>query len=336
MDEAGGDMARLNGPKKAAIMLLSIGEDAAAEVMKNLQESEIKEVMVQMNRVSEITLADVERVTNEFYRRTEIEPRRDTVPPETKMQFLSKTLSKALGKERSDELLGKVMDLPSRGAIEKLKWYAPKTIAEVISGEHPQVIAAILACFDDPQLASEVISELPAPLRGPVMDRLAKIKGVPEAWVKEIEASLDELFAPKESQREPFGQRLVAGMIGGADKQSEREMLAQLESKDPKLAGEIKGRIVRFEDFIRLDGLGVQKILEESQMDDVLLALRTAEESLRKHILENVSINTSNRIRAQLKTMPPTRVGDIEKARKRLALIATGLAQKGEITFLGK
>jgi len=336
-------MAKLTGPQKAAILLLSLGEDAAAEVMKNLSEDEMREVMAMVARYQDYTEADVARVLNEYHQRTTGPAEPPKVAPETKMAFLDKTLGRALGEERSKVLLGQIVDSPKGGALQRLKWHAPQTIAQVIQNEQPQVIAVILACFDEPELAARVMGALPQGLRGQVMSRFQRIKGIQPDWLEEVEASLQGLFAQAAAQPPaPEGVRKVAAVLGtealeeGPGAQRAAKVLGELQRMNPQVAGAVRGQRVAFHEFIRIDAFGIQKILEQAHMDDVIMALRTADDAVREHILGNISPPTAHRIQQEIDQMGPARISDMEQARKRLCAIATQLWAAGEIHVLGK
>ncbi|MDH4121505.1 MAG: hypothetical protein OEV94_07365 [Deltaproteobacteria bacterium] len=330
-------MARLTGPEKAAILMLTMGEDGAAEVMKNLSEGEIRQVTALMADYQRFTPADVTRVTNEFYLRKEHKPP-PAAPPETRLRFLTQTLGRALGEEKSGELLGKIIAPEKGGALEKLKWYPPATIAQVLSKEHPQVIAVVLACFDDPELGAKVIGRLPPPLRQPVMERLAGIKGVPEEWLDMLESALGDLFVEPQNPEAPptDGVKQISQVVAVVPPPVGQAMLAGLERKDPELASSIRRNIVTVDDLLLLDGPGIQKILDLASMEDVLLTLRAVGEDLREHILKNCSVVTARRLQTELASLAPARVRDMDAARQRLTQIAQRLAEAGEIRFLGK
>ena len=328
---------KLTGHQKAAIMLLSIGEDAAAEVMKHLAEDEIKGIAGFMSRFQEITPADVERVCNEYFIRTE----KGVVPPiplETKSQYLKKVLGKAVGEARADELLGEMLLAPPGGALEKLQWHAPHTVANFISREHPQVVAVILATMEEQGLADKVLAILPADLQKDVVERIAGLKTIPSERIRDIEESLEQMMASEEGNlyKGDSGTHRVAEVLNTSPVAMENAIMSHIEEKDPDLAERIRDQMLRFDDFIKMDNPGIQKVLNLSTMQDLVLALRTADEYLREHILSNLSNRMAQQIVDEIENLGPTRVTEIEAAQSRLTGIARELIGKGEVNILGR
>lgn len=333
-------MKRLTGPQKVAILLMSIGEDAAAEVIKELSEEEIHEVMGVMANYQEFTQADVDRVMNEFYARKDNAGAPAVAAPETKLAFLNKTLTKALGQERGAALLEKVMEVPKTGtAIEKLKWHSPRTIADVLGNEHPQVIAVVLACLDEPDLAGQVMAELPKALAEQVIERFAAIKGIQPEWLEEVEAFLAEKLGPKEEGQDADGKQAgakrAAEILQAGGTEMKGRVLANMRQKDPRMATAVADKIVYFDHLIYLNNVAIQRVLEQADLEQVVLALSTADESLKAHILNNISIGAAHRIREELELLGPQRLGDIEAARNAITQIAIQLADDGVIQFVG-
>lgn len=323
---------RLTGPQKAAILLLALGEDAAAEVLKNLSEDEIKEVSRYMARYQEIRPEDVTRVVNEFYlvaERTRALP----AAPETKVDYLRKVLSRALGEERGKALVDGLLSPPSGSAIERLKWHDPATIAKFIGREHPQVIAVILANLGDPALAQSVLAELPEAVQGDVITRFARLRAVPEEVLKEVEESLNEQLNPAPKSGAAKGQR-VAELLTSAPPRMEKSLLRQLQQKDPVLAESVRGQMFAFEDLANVDNLGIQKLLARTPTEDVVLALKVADDTLRRHFLRNMAPASAQAVEAALEDIVPTPISAVEAAQKRICTLAKQLADQGAFQVL--
>lgn len=326
---------RLNGPQKAAILLLSLGEEAAAEVMKNLSKEEITLLSAHLSRVEAVTPREVDRVTNEFYR---IAEKGKFLPasPETKTGYLKKILSKALGEDKTDDLIGGMLKEGSESPLEKLKWHDPRTIAEYISGEHPQVIAVILANLGDPNLTRQVMEAMPEEIRGGVLARLVRLREISSEWVEEIEASMiaEMAEAHGETKGGEAGPERVAGVINAVPRKMEENMMAHIEEQDQELAGRIRRQMFPFEDFIKLDNQGMQKVLEQATNEDLILALCSADEPIRRHFLRNLTDDNARALEEALESPGPIRISDMEAAQKRLSNIARILAAKGELHIL--
>ena len=329
--------SRLIGPRKAAILLLTLGEDAAAEVLKQLSEEEVRAVTRFMSQFQDVTPQDVERVVNEYFVRQGGE-HLPAAPPETKIQYLHKVLGKALGEERSAALVQGILSAPPGGALEQLKWHAPRTIAQFIAKEHPQVIAVILATMEEPGLAARVLGELPSAMQGDVAQRLAGLKTISPEWVNDIQETLADAMLPatREASEKAAGPQRAADVLTTGSRAMETAILSHIEQKDPALAEKIRGAMFRFEDFIRLDNLGLQKILGRSSTRDLVLALRLADDDLREHVYRNLSTNHARMIQEELENLGPMRVYELEQAQLRLIAVARELMEKGEVTALGE
>jgi flagellar motor switch protein FliG len=325
---------RLSGPQKAAILLLSLGEEAAAEVIKNMSEDEIKEVARYMGRFNEIRPEDVTRVTNEFYlvaERTRLLP----AAPETKVQYLKKVLSRALGEERSSGIVNGLVDAPTGSALERLKWHDPATIAQFIGEEHPQVIAVILANLGDPALAQSVIAELPDAVGADVINRFARLRTVPDEVLKEIEETLNEQMSPGPRGGTVGGQR-VADLLSSAPRRMEKSLMGALQKQDPALAEAVRSQMFEFEDLMKVDNVGIQKLLARTASEDLVLALKVADDSLRRHFLHNMSPTSAKAVENALEELGPTPVSSVEAAQKRICTTARELADAGGLQVLDR
>ncbi|HEX7927438.1 MAG TPA: flagellar motor switch protein FliG [bacterium] len=324
-------MPPLSGPQKAAILLLSLGEDAAAEVIRNMSEDEIKEVTRYMARIEEIRPEDVTRVTNEFYlvaERTRMLP----AAPETKVQYLKKVLSKALGDERSATIVNGLLSPPSGSAIERLKWHDPASIAQFIGEEHPQVIAVILANLGDPSLAQSVIAELPEAVQPDVINRFARLRAIPDEVLKEIEESLNEQMSP--GPKGTVGGQRVAELLTSAPRRMEKSLMGALQKADPALAEAVRSQMFEFGDLMKVDNVGIQKLLAKTSGEDLVLALKLADDGLRRHFFQNMSAASAKAVETALDELGPTPVSSVEAAQKRMCTTARELADQGALQVL--
>lgn len=322
----------LSGPQKAAILLLSLGEEAAAEVIKNLSEDEIKAVSQYMSRFDRVTPKDVDRVMNEFYRVAE-KGRFLPAPPETKIEYLKKILARAVGEEQAEKTVQGLVERKPESPFETLRWHDPTTIAEFLAGEHPQVIAVILANLGDPHLAQEVIAALPEDMQQDILTRYARIRTIPDDWLEEIAASLSEDMAAMRprSTEGPVGERQVAGVLAASSQPMEDVLIEHLRARNPELAERIAQRIFAFADLIKIDNYGIQLILKRTPGDDLVLALKLADEPLTRHLFRNMSEDAARKIQQALDELGPTPVARIEAAQKRIANTARVLIESGEI-----
>lgn len=323
---------RLSGPQKAAILLLSLGEDAAAEVIKNLSEDEVREVSRYMARFQDVRPADVDRVMNEFYLVAE-KGRFLPAPPETKIEYLKKILTRAIGEEQAERTVQGLVAGKPASSFEQLRWHDPQTIASFLAAEHPQVIAVILANLGDPMLAQAVIAALPDDMQRDILTRYARIRVVPDDWLQEIEASLSEDIAATRTRPAPApaGEQRVTEVLGVAAQPMEDLLIEHLRSRNPELAERISKRMFSFADLIKIDNYGIQLILKRTPGDDLVLALKIADEPLSRHLMHNMSAEAARKVQEAIDGLGPTPVSRIEAAQKRIANTARVLIENGEV-----
>ncbi|MBI3992409.1 MAG: flagellar motor switch protein FliG [Candidatus Lambdaproteobacteria bacterium] len=328
---------RYSGPQKAAILLLALGEETAAEVLKNLNEAEIQDLAQFIGRLEEVTPRDVDRVANEYYRVAE---RKNFIPgpPETKVGYLRGVLNRALGEEKATRLVDGMLAGGGESTLQRLTWHAPSTIADFLGGEHPQVIAVILANLGDPNLAMSIISHLPQGVQQDVYQRLARYKAISQELLDELEQSLQEEIKRPPAPRADVqsGTELVADVLETSTRAVESKLLRHIEQRNPELAEKIRGRMFVFEDFIKIDNYGIQQVLQQTTNNDLVLALKTASEPLQRHFFRNMSTDSVRAIQEALGAMGPVRISEIEAAQKRLAAIAGRLNDQGELTILDR
>src|SRR5579863_2310052 len=325
---------RLTGPQKAAILLLALGEESAAEVLKNLSDEEIRDVTMVMSRVDEVTSADVQRVTDEFYLVAE-KARFLPSPPETKVQYLKKVLSKAMGDAKAQEVVDGMVKAAPGSTLERLKWHDPATIATFIGVEHPQVVAVILANLGDPQLARSVLESLPEHLQQDIVPRLAKLRAIPSDWLQEIDQSLTEQTGPSTADpAHDVGPQRVATMLASTTRATETRWLSHIQRQDPALADRIRDHLFPFEDFVKVDNMGMQKVLARTPGDDIVLALKLADEGLRNHFMRNLAPQAAAQIERAMQEMGPISVAQVEAAQRRIATTAKEMSERGELFVL--
>lgn len=328
---------RLTGAKKAAILLLSMGEDAASDVLKNLSDEDITEITRAMRSFDGVSQNEVQRVANEYFLLAE-KGRFLPASPETKTTYLRKIFSRALGEEEAERIVQGMLATEGAGPLEKLQWHDPVTIAEFVSGEHPQVIAVILANLGDPALTQQVLDALPSELSEDVLSRLLQIREVSGEWIEEIEKSLgEEMVEPSpqaSSQPQRGGSQQVAGMMNAASPEMEHAIMGHIERQDVELAASIREKMFPFEAFLRVDNMSIQKVVEKATNQDLVHALATAEEPLRRHFFRNLSPDNVKALTEAIANQGPIRVSAIESAQKRLSNIARELAVKGELRLL--
>ena len=329
-------VGKLTGPKKAAILLLSLGEEGAADIIKNLEDQEIQQVGYYMARFTDVSPEELDNVLEEFYRKVSIQ--KDGVTINASGDYVKNTLTKALGSDKAKDLVDNLSDSAEEGALESLKWMDPRTIAQFIMNEHPQTIALILAHLEDPEQTGAVLKELPENIQADVAYRMAILESIPPGVVAEI----DEVLSREMQNTGAFsaskvgGIEAVAEMLNTMDKSTESRILATIEESNPELAEQIHELMFTFEDLVLIDGKGIQAIMKEIPQNELVLTLKTGSDAVKELIFSNMSERAADMVREDLENLGPVRVSDIDTAQQKMVKIARKLEEEGKIIIGGR
>ena len=328
-------VSTLSGPEKAAILLMSIGEDNAGMVMANMEEREIQAIGNYMSALGDVDQATMDEVTKEFYMATRTGIGGIGIAGS---DFLKAALMKAMDPAKATEILNNIStpgeDLS--GGLETLRMLEPKTISAFLINEHPQTAAIILAHLDD-KVVGGVFAELPEEKRTEIMLRLATLERVSPNVIRELDVALQgELRSQGASSGNRLGGvELAAQIIGAMDKDVEAGVMSELEEVNPELAQQIADLRFVFEDINKIDDPGIQLILKEIDQAGLPLALKTASEELKEKLFFNMSERASEMLKDDLENLPPTKLADVEKAQKKIIASCKKLESDGKIQVGG-
>ncbi|MEE8434448.1 MAG: flagellar motor switch protein FliG [bacterium] len=329
-------VGKLTGPKKAAILLLAMGEEGASEVVKNLEDSEIQQVGYYMARFTDVAPEELDVVLEEFYNKSGTAG--DGFLINASGDFVRNTISKALGGDRAKELVDNLSATVEESALESLKWLDPKAIANFITHEHPQTIALILAHLEDPEQTATVLKELPENLQADVVYRMAILESIQPGVVSEIDEVLSREMQASGAMgtSKVGGIEAVAEMLNSLDKSTETRILATIEESNPDLAEQIRELMFTFEDMVLIDSKSMQVVVKEMPRDELVLALKTASEPIKELIFSAQSTRAAEMLREDLEVLPPTKVSDVERAQQAMVKIARQLEEEGKIVIGGR
>ncbi|MDH4224835.1 MAG: flagellar motor switch protein FliG [Deltaproteobacteria bacterium] len=329
-------VGKLTGPKKAAILLLSLGEEGAADVIKNLEDSEIQQVGYYMARFTDVSPEEVDMVLEEFFSKNFKDGGGFTI--NASGDFVKNALTKALGGDRAKELVDNLSANVEESALESLKWLDPKAIANFITHEHPQTIALILAHLEDPEQTATVLKELPENLQADVVYRMATLESIQPGVVSEIDEVLSREMqaAGAMGTSKVGGIESVAEMLNSVDKSTETRILATIEESNPDLAEQIRELMFTFEDMVLIDSRSMQLVLKEMPQQELALALKTASDAIKELIFSSMSQRASEMLREDLEVMGPVRVSEVEKAQQTMVKISRKLEEEGKIVIGGR
>jgi len=322
----------LTGPQKAAIFLLSMGEEFTSQIFSKLEDDEIKRLSRAMSRVQQLSSETINEVLNEFNRSitstTDLKVKGDS--------FVKNIISRSISGDRAENILEEISGDLGPTPFENLRDVESKTLAKFIQNEHPQTIALILAHIDSGK-AAEVITNFPENLQTDVVLRIANLENVPQNIVAEIEEVLQKEINTLGTidARKAGGAEAVAEILNQVDQSTENAILSKIEEDHADLANDIRKLMFVFEDLINVDDRGIRGILREVNNEELTLALKTASDALKSKIFGNLSERAAAIIQEDLEIMGPVKLVDVEKAQQSVLRVAKRLESEGKI-MLGK
>ncbi len=330
-DKKEASASNLTGPEKAAIFLLTLGEEFTAQVFQRLNEDEIKAVGRQMSKIDHVEKEDIKALLSEF--------KSDEGGEEIYLSgddMLEAALKKSLSTEKANEILDEIRSDWRLTLFQQARKLDPKALVNFLRNEHPQTVALVLSVLD-PQQAAAILAELKEDLQVEVVMRMAELDKVSPEILVEIDRVLQEELISVESME---GQRLggvetVAEILNNADRALEAAVLEGVEEQREELAEEIRRLMFVFEDLINVDDRGIMAILKEVSTDDLKLALRTASDELKEKVFKNMSSRAVEMLKEDMEIMGPVRVKDVEGAQQAIIKIAKRLEQEGKIQLMG-
>jgi flagellar motor switch protein FliG len=330
-------VGKMTGPKKAAILLVAIGEEAAADVIKNLEDSEIQQVGYYMSRFTDVSPEELDMVLEEFYNKSTSSDGM-AFSLNASPDYVKNTLTKALGGDRAKDLVDNLSANIEGSALESLKWLDPKAIANFIIHEHPQTIALILAHLEDPEQTSTVLKALPENLQADVVYRMAVLESIQPGVVAEIDGVLQREIQAQGAMgtHQVGGIAAVAEVLNSLDKSTEVRVLATIEESNPDLAEQIRELMFTFEDLVSIDQRGMQLVIKEVPPQDLVMALKTASDPIKELIFGSLSVRAADMLREDLEVLGPVRVADVEKAQQSLVRVARKMEEEGRIIIGGR
>lgn len=320
----------ISNREKIAVLMVSLGNDIAAEVYKKLDDTAIELITLEVANLRKVTpelklevLKEAQEIlmAREFMARGGVDYARDV-------------LERALGPERAQNLLARITASLQVRPFDFMRHTDPQQVLSFIQGEHPQTIALILSYLEPPQ-AAMILSGLSSVMQAEVAKRIARMDRITPEVLREVERVLERKLSTVMGQDFTMagGIDAVVAIVNSADRTTERNIMEYLEENDPELAEEIKKRLFVFEDIIRLDDRSLQRVLREVDMKELGLALKGATEELRTKFFRNMSKRAAEMLQEDMDYMGPVRVKDVEESQQKVVNIVRGLEEQGEIVI---
>ncbi len=319
-------MKKLTGIEKVAAFLSVIGEDAATQVFKHLDPLELARVVPMMARVK-LSPDLAGGLLRDFSEKV------GSAMLAVDEDYIKKILVKAFGEDHAKKLMDKIESGAS--AFDILRWLDASAIANMLSREHPQTIAIIVAYLEATQ-AAEVMAKLPEHIKIDVALRIASLDQISPSILGELEDVLQSQLQSYTRGRKIGGIRTVAEILNQLDRATEDLILKNIEEKDQILADEIRKLMFTFDDLISIDDRGIQMVLKEITTDDLSLALKMASEELKAKIFKNMSQRAVQILKEEMESKGAVRVSDVEKAQMNIVRVARRLEEEGKIVIGGK
>lgn len=317
----------VKGTERAAILLLTLGEQTAASVLKHMDVQEVHKLGSAMAALTDVPRDRVAGVLGELL----VAVQRKTSIGIGTSDYLRKVLNDSLGERRAGSLLGRIFKGRESTGIDALKWMEPRTVAEVVKNEHPQIVATILAHLPAQQ-AADVLRALDAAMQPEIALRLARLDEVPESALQELDALVErqtkEVAAIKTARI--GGVKAAADMINLLGP-AQSGVLDAIKAQDQALGEQIKDALFAFESLLKLDDRAMQSILREVQADVLATALKGADEAIGEKVFKNMSKRAAEILRDDIAAKGPVRLSDVEAAQKEILSVVLKLAEEGQI-----
>ncbi|HMV52165.1 MAG TPA: flagellar motor switch protein FliG [Rhodocyclaceae bacterium] len=321
-----------DGFEKGALLLVSLGPDEAAEVLKHLGPKEVQKLGSAMATLPAAPRDRVESLLDELTTHAS-----KGAPVTADEQMIRSMLTKALGDDRAANLLSRILSGGDTAGIEGLKWMDAGTVADLIKNEHPQIIATILVHLEYDH-AGEILKCFTERLRNDVLLRIATLDGVQPAALRELNDALSRVMAGAASMKKTAlgGVKTAAEILNFVGSAAETAIIDNVREYDADLAQKILDEMFVFENLIDLDDRGFQVLLREIQSDSLIVALKGAPPELREKVFKNMSQRAAEMLREDLDSRGPVRLSEVEAEQKEILKTARRLAEEGQIQLASK
>ena len=326
------DSQKMDPVKRAAILMMSMGETDAAEVLKHMGPKEVQRIGTAMAELSNVQQDQVEMVMSDFL---------NTVGNQTGLgvgsdSYIRTVLTQALGAEKAGSVIDRILEGGNTRGLDTLKWMESRQVADVIRYEHPQIQAIVVSYLDSDQ-AAEVLAYFDEKIRLDILMRISSLESVQPAALQELNDILERQFSASGSTKttDMGGVKVVADIMNFFDTNTEATVMESIREVDEDLSDEIQDLMFVFANLADIDDRGIQTILREISTDILVIALKGADTTLQEKIFSNMSKRAAELLRDDLEAAPPVKVSDVENAQKEILTVARRLAEEGEIVLGG-
>ena len=326
------DVGKLDGVEKAAILLLSLSEEDAAQILKHLEPKQVQKVGMAMAQIDDLNQAKIAAVHRLFIEQIQ---NFSTIGFQSE-EFIRRALTAALGEEKASNLIDQIILGGGAKGLDSLKWMDSKQVANIIRNEHPQIQTIVLS-YLEPEQSAEILSQFPEKVRLDLTMRIANLEEVQPAALQELNEIMEKQFAGQAGAQaaKMGGLKAAADIMNYLDTNVEGQLMDAIREHDEEMAQQIQDLMFVFENLLDVDDRAIQSILREVQQDALMKALKGADTELKEKILKNMSKRAAELLNDDLEAMGPVRVSEVEAAQKDILSVARRLADAGEIMLGG-
>lgn len=328
----GGSQSKIPGPERAAILLMSLGEGEAAEVLKHMTPKDVQKVGQAMAALTNVSRDRATVVMESFVQ---------TLNNQTSLgvgadDYVRRVMVGALGEDKAAGLIDRILLGRNSKGLEALKWMETRAVADLVRNEHPQIVAIVLAYLDSDQ-AAEVLALLPERMRADVLMRIARLDGVQPSALKELDEIMEKQFSGGNNSRTSSvgGVKKAANILNLMDSTTEQSISSRIGEIDGDLGNRIQELMFVFDDLAGVDDRGIQTLLREIGTETLGMALKGADAKVKEKITKNMSQRAAEMLLEDMEAKGPARLADVEAAQKEILAAARRLADAGTIVLGG-
>ncbi|MEZ7846989.1 MAG: flagellar motor switch protein FliG [Litorivivens sp.] len=326
------ELSEMTGVQRAAVLMLLLGEQQAAEIIRFLNPKEVQALGGAMVSVSDLSQEAVNAVLDEFVA---------TIKKQTNLglgttDYVEKVFKRALGDDKAASVLGRIMPGQGSKGLDILSWMDARSIAEMIRGEHPQVTAIILSVLEH-SVAADVLNFLPSETRAEIIQRVANLETVQPSAMEELEAIMKKQFSNNSSAKSSSfgGLKAAAKIMNFTKTELEASVMSGLSEIDPELMQKIQDNMFTFENLVGVDNRGIQVLMRNVEPDLLMIGLKGASEVVKDKFFGNMSERARGMFRDDMEAKGPLRLADVEDAQKTIMRIARKLSDAGDLVLGG-
>ena len=332
VDEPSYDVSKLEGVEKAAILLLSLSEEDAAQILKHLEPKQVQKLGTEMAKVDDMTQTKITAVHKHFIEEIQ---NYSTIGFQSQ-DFVKRALTAALGEDKAANLIDQILMGSGAKGLDSLKWMDSKQVASIIRNEHPQIQTIVLS-YLEPEQSAEILAQFPEKVRLDLLMRIANLEEVQPAALQELNEIMEKQFAGQAGTQaaKMGGLKSAANIMNYLDTAIEGQLMDAIREQDEEMSQQIQDLMFVFNNLVDVDDKGIQAILREVQQDALLKAIKGADEELKDKIMRNMSKRAAEMLNDDLEALGPVRISEVETAQKEILSVARRLSDSGEIMLGG-